>query len=88
MTEHLGGPESPEVIRKRLDNDVAMTPADGQVFVITIGAEHEPAGSVAYWPLCRRLGFALIGQDRFEYPKGNWMTCNDWSPDLRAWPRR
>ena len=34
--------------------------------------------------LCRRLGFELLGQERFEYPKGHWMTCNDWSLDLRA----
>lgn len=34
MTEHLGGPELPEVIRKRSDNDVAMTPGDGKMFVI------------------------------------------------------
>ena len=138
MTEHLGGPESPETIRRRLGKYVAMTPADGRMFVITVGGES--AGSVGYWPrdadsletgwsvlpafqghgvategtrqcldiaatepayatihaypsvenaasnaLCRRLGFELVGTDRFEYPKGHWMTCNDWSLDLRAW---
>ena len=138
MTEHLGGPESPEQLRRRLDKYLAMTPADGRMFVITLGAAREPVGSVGYWPhesgsletgwsvlpafqgrgvatrgteqcidlaaaeggydtihaypsidnaasnaLCRRLGFELLGQERFEYPKGHWMTCNDWSLDLR-----
>ena len=137
MTEHLGGPESPEVLRKRLDKYLAMTPADGRMFVINVGSEREPAGSVGYWPrdpdsletgwsvlpafqghgvategtrqcldiaaavggydtihaypsvdndasnaLSRRLGFELVGRDRFEYPKGHWLTCNDWSLDL------
>jgi RimJ/RimL family protein N-acetyltransferase len=137
MTEHLGGPETPEQLQKRLDRYLAMTPADGRMFVITIGPEHVPAGSVGYWPhasgsletgwsvlpeyqglgvatrgtarcldiaaaeggyetvhaypsvenvasnaLCRTLGFTLLGQSDFEYPKGHWMTCNDWSLDL------
>ena len=140
MTEHLGGPESPDKLRKRLDGYVSMTPAEGRMFVITVGPGREAAGSVGYWPrepgvletgwsvlpafqgrgvatqgtrlcldiaaadggwqtihaypsvenaasnaLCRRLGFVLLGQDRFEYPAGHWMTCNDWSLDLRSW---
>ncbi len=138
MTEHLGGPETPEQLRKRLDRYLAMTPADGRMFVITLGPGHVPAGSVGYWPhesgsletgwsvlpefqgqgvatrgtarcldiaaaegygsvhaypsvenvasnaLCRTLGFTLLGQSDFEYPKGHWMTCNDWSLDLVA----
>ncbi len=28
--------------------------------------------------ICRRLGFALRGQGRFEYSKGSWMGCNHW----------
>ena len=28
--------------------------------------------------ICRKLGFELLGQDDFEYPKGHWMRCNDW----------
>jgi RimJ/RimL family protein N-acetyltransferase len=31
---------------------------------------------------CRKAGFTLIGPRRFEYPKGHWMICNDWSLDL------
>jgi RimJ/RimL family protein N-acetyltransferase len=32
--------------------------------------------------LCRKAGFTLIGQREFEYPKGHWMTCNDWILEL------
>ncbi|HKB34582.1 MAG TPA: GNAT family N-acetyltransferase [Candidatus Dormibacteraeota bacterium] len=28
--------------------------------------------------ICRRVGFELLGEERFEYPKGHWMQCNDW----------
>jgi RimJ/RimL family protein N-acetyltransferase len=34
--------------------------------------------------ICRKLGFTLLGAHEFEYPKGNWMTCNDWRLDLLA----
>ncbi len=137
MTEYLGGPETPEALRRRLDRYLAMTPAEGRMFVITVGSRRQPAGSVGYWPhesgsletgwsvlpafqgrgvatrgtsqcldiaaavggsgtihaypsvenapsnaLSRTLGFDLLRQERFEYPKGTWMTCNDWSLDL------
>jgi RimJ/RimL family protein N-acetyltransferase len=32
--------------------------------------------------LCRKAGFTLLGERDFEYPKGNWMRCNDWSLEL------
>jgi len=28
--------------------------------------------------ICRKVGFTLLGEVRFEYPKGHWMQCNDW----------
>jgi RimJ/RimL family protein N-acetyltransferase len=31
--------------------------------------------------ICRKLGMRLLGSDEFEYPKGHWMTCNDWVID-------
>ena len=34
--------------------------------------------------LCRKAGFTLLGDRDFEYPKGHWMTSNDWRVDLRA----
>ena len=34
--------------------------------------------------ICRKLGFTLLGPHEFEYPKGHWMTCNDWRLDLFA----
>jgi RimJ/RimL family protein N-acetyltransferase len=32
--------------------------------------------------ICRKLGFVLLGATDFEYPKGYWMSCNDWQLDL------
>jgi RimJ/RimL family protein N-acetyltransferase len=34
--------------------------------------------------ICRKLGFELLGVCEFEFPKGHFMTCNDWRLDLRA----
>jgi len=34
--------------------------------------------------ICRKLGFTLLGDYEFEYPKGSWMRCNDWRLDLHA----
>ena len=43
------------------------------------GVDHAASNSV-----CRRAGFTLLGPVDFEYPKGHWMTSNDWRVDLRA----
>jgi RimJ/RimL family protein N-acetyltransferase len=43
------------------------------------GVENEASNA-----LCRKAGFTLIEQRDFEYPKGHWMTCNDWV--LELWP--
>lgn len=32
--------------------------------------------------LCRKLGFTLLGECEFEYPKGHFMRRNDWRLDL------
>lgn len=34
--------------------------------------------------ICRKLGFTLIGETEYEYPKGNFLQCNDWRLDLLA----
>lgn len=34
--------------------------------------------------LCRKLGFTLLGEYEFEYPRGNFMQCNDWRLALSA----
>jgi len=34
--------------------------------------------------ICRRLGFELLGEVRFEYPPGRFMQCHDWRLDLTA----
>ena len=34
--------------------------------------------------ICRTLGFERLAACEFEFPKGHFMTCNDWRLDLRA----
>jgi RimJ/RimL family protein N-acetyltransferase len=34
--------------------------------------------------ICRKLGFTLIEECRFEYPSGHFMQCNDWRLALFA----
>ena len=32
--------------------------------------------------ICRKLGFVLTGECRFEYPPDDFMQCNDWRLEL------
>jgi RimJ/RimL family protein N-acetyltransferase len=32
--------------------------------------------------ICRKLGFTLLEECEFEFPRGNFMWCNDWRLDL------
>lgn len=34
--------------------------------------------------IARKVGFRLLGERDFEYPKGHWMRCNDWAIDPPA----
>jgi RimJ/RimL family protein N-acetyltransferase len=34
--------------------------------------------------VCRKAGFALLGEVDFEYPKGNPIRCHDWRYDLTS----
>nr|WSY55267.1 GNAT family N-acetyltransferase [Streptomyces sp. NBC_00886] len=43
------------------------------------GVDHHASNSV-----CRKAGFTLLGEAEFEYPKGHWITSNDWRVDLEA----
>jgi RimJ/RimL family protein N-acetyltransferase len=43
------------------------------------GVDHPASNSV-----CRKAGFELLGPVEFEYPKGHWITSNDWRVDLSA----
>jgi RimJ/RimL family protein N-acetyltransferase len=136
MTEHLGGPETPDQIRRRHGRYLAMTdPAEGQMLTVILRHSGTAVGSTGFWPhddngetvwetgwfvlpeyqgqgiataatrlaveaawravrrpvhafpnvenavsnaIARKLGMRLIGPRDFEYPKGHWMTCNDW----------
>jgi RimJ/RimL family protein N-acetyltransferase len=40
--------------------------------------------NVASNAICRKLGFELLGDIEFEYPKGRLMRCNDWRLELAA----
>ncbi|WP_371661668.1 GNAT family N-acetyltransferase [Streptomyces sp. NBC_00280] len=41
--------------------------------------DHSASNSV-----CRRAGFELLGAVEFEYPKGHWITSNDWRVNLEG----
>ncbi len=44
--------------------------------------ENHPSNAI-----CRKLGFTLLEEHEFEYPKGHFMRCNDWRLDLSEWTR-
>jgi RimJ/RimL family protein N-acetyltransferase len=141
MTEHLGGPESPDKLRERQGRYEEGT-EDNRMFKIVEVASGAGVGSVGFWTkewrdeqvyeigwmvvpefqgrgiaaaataqaiehakseerhpflhafpnldnapsnaICRKLGFELLEACEFEFPKGHFMTCNDWRLDLRA----
>ena len=141
MTEHLGGPESPDKLRERQERYERLEGGD-RMFKIVDVASGTGAGSVGFWTkewrdeqvyeigwmvvsefqgrgiavaataqaielakrddkhrymhafpsvdnapsnaICRKLGFELLEACEFEFPKGHFMTCNDWRLDLRA----
>ncbi len=50
MMEHLGGPESPEQIRRRHERYLAIVEADrDRVFAVTLGPDGTAVGWVGYW---------------------------------------
>src|SRR5512133_1032106 len=48
MTEHVGGPETPEQLAARHDRYLASV-RPGGVFAVVSGPERTPAGWVGYW---------------------------------------
>ncbi|HTT30839.1 MAG TPA: GNAT family N-acetyltransferase [Solirubrobacteraceae bacterium] len=140
MTEHLGGPESPEKLRERQQRYERLEGGD-RMFKIVEVASGAGVGSVGFWAkdwrneqvyeigwmvvpefqgrgvavaataqaielakrddehgfmhafpsvdnapsnaICRKLGFELLEACEFEFPKGHFMTCNDWRLNLR-----
>jgi RimJ/RimL family protein N-acetyltransferase len=147
MTEHLGGPESPDKLRERQSRYEHLTGGDRMFKIVDVasaagGAGATGVGSVGFWTkdwrdqqvyeigwmvvpecqgrgiavaataqaielakrddkhrfmhafpnvdnaasnaICRKLGFELLEACEFEFPKGHFMTCNDWRLDLRA----
>jgi RimJ/RimL family protein N-acetyltransferase len=141
VTEHLGGPESPDRLRERQGRYERLEDGD-RMFKIVDVASGVGVGSVGFWTkewrqqqvceagwmvvpefqgrgiamaataqaielakhedkhrfmhafpavdnapsnaICRKLGFELLEASEFEFPKGHFMTSNDWCLDLRA----
>lgn len=106
MTKHLGGPESPQKLRERHDEQVyevgwmVVPELQGRGIALAATAraielarrdgkhrhlhafpnvENAPSNAI-----CRKLGFELLATCEFEFPKGHFMTCNDWRLDLGA----
>ncbi len=60
---------------------IAMAKSDGKHrFMHAFPSVDNPPSNA----LCRRLGFTLIEECAFEYPKGRFMQCMDWRLDLSA----
>jgi RimJ/RimL family protein N-acetyltransferase len=141
MTEHLGGPESPDKLRERQGRYERLESGDCMFKIVDV-VSGVGVGSVGFWTkewrdeqayevgwmvvpefqgrgiavaataqaielakhddkhrfihafpnvdnapsnaICRKLGFELLEACEFEFPKGHFMTCNDWRLDLRA----
>ena len=141
MTEHLGGPESPEKLRERQARYERLEEGDRMFKIVDVESGAD-VSSLGYWTkewcdeqayeigwmvlpefqgrgiafaataqaialakcdarhpfmhafpnidnapsnaICRKLGFELLEACEFEFPKGHFMTCNDWRLDLRA----
>jgi RimJ/RimL family protein N-acetyltransferase len=50
MTEHLGGPESPEKLAERHEKYLRSShTGEGPMFVIVVGDQETAAGSIGYW---------------------------------------
>ena len=141
MTQHLGGPESPEKLQERQSRYEHLEGGD-RMFKIVDAPTGTGLGSVGFWTkewrdeevyeigwmvvpefqgrgiaaaataqaialakndrrhrvmhafpnldnaasnaICRKLRFELLGACDFEFPKGHFMTCNDWRLDLSS----
>ena len=71
VTRYLGGPEL-AIDRARADDRYGCLHAFPNV-------ENEASNA-----MCRKLGFELIEECDFEYPKGSPMRCNDWRLELSS----
>ncbi|MGO9955406.1 MAG: hypothetical protein ACLP50_05410 [Solirubrobacteraceae bacterium] len=77
MTEHLGGPESPDKLRERQGRSERIEGGDRMHAFPNV--DNAPSNAIY-----RRLGFELLEACVLEFPKRHVMTCNDWRLDLRA----
>lgn len=49
MTEHIGGPETPEQLRARHERYLRSADGPGALFAVTVGDDGVAAGWVGYW---------------------------------------
>lgn len=49
MTVHIGGPESPEAVRARHERYLGYDGTTEELFTVTVGPDHVPAGWVGFW---------------------------------------
>jgi hypothetical protein len=88
MTEHLGGPESPDRIvarQERYEREPECgTSVEEPVLPVSPRSLDQLCGRAGR--VCRKLGFTLVDVSEYEYPNdsGNIMRCNDWRLDLIA----
>lgn len=64
-----------EATRKLIE--IARTETRLRYFHAYPSVDNAPSNAI-----CRKVGFELMGDYEFEYPKGNIMRCNDWRYDL------
>src|SRR5262245_11602591 len=57
--------------------DLAKRDSKHRVMHAFPSADNEPSHAI-----CRKLGFELLEACEFEFPKGHFMTCNDWRLNL------
>ncbi|WP_442600634.1 GNAT family N-acetyltransferase [Paenibacillus sp. KN14-4R] len=49
-----------------------------QKYLHAFPSVHNPSSNA----MCRKLNFEFVSECDFEYPKDNWMKCNNWRLDL------
>lgn len=69
------------IARAAASQAIAIARSDGKYrFLHAFPSVDNPPSNA----LCRKLGFTLVKEDEFEYPKGHFMRCNNWRLDLSA----
>ena len=76
LPEHQGQGLASDATRLAIERARALQ--DRRYIHAFPSVENAPSNAI-----CRKAGFTLLGPCEFEYPKGRFMTVNDWRLDLR-----